>query len=75
MIVFSFVTTSINYYLLYRSYKKIKDIAETVHKVKVLRSGRFIDANSLDIVPGDLFIPGEEVSCDSIIVKGELFAN
>jgi cation-transporting P-type ATPase 13A2 len=26
-------------------------------------------------VPGDLYEPGEEVPCDSIVVKGDLFVN
>jgi|JI7StandDraft_1071085.scaffolds.fasta_scaffold108956_1 uncharacterized membrane protein len=37
-IVFSIITTSINYILTYISYKKIKDMAEKVVNVKVLRN-------------------------------------
>lgn len=39
----SIITTSINYVILYVSYRKIKEIAETSITVSVLRNGEFID--------------------------------
>jgi hypothetical protein len=41
LLVFSIVTTTVNYIMMYISYKRIKEIAERHFKVKVLREGRF----------------------------------
>ena len=46
MIFFGFFTTSINYILLLRSYKKIKETAEKEFKVKVLRDGAFMEIDN-----------------------------
>jgi magnesium-transporting ATPase (P-type) len=75
MMAFSFLTTTLNYFLLYGSYKKIKLIAEKTFKVNVLRNGRLTEIDNVEIVPGDIYEPSEEVPCDSLIVSGELFAN
>lgn len=42
----SIITTSINYIILYISYRKIKEIAEVVVTVSVLRNGSFLDLPS-----------------------------
>lgn len=42
----SIFTTSINYIILYISYRKIKEIAEVVVPVSVLRDGSFLDLPS-----------------------------
>lgn len=39
MIFFGFVTTTVNYFLLKKSYNKIKETAEKLFLVKVLRDG------------------------------------
>lgn len=39
LLVASVFTVSLNYILLYLSYKKIKDMAEKEHKVIVVREG------------------------------------
>jgi magnesium-transporting ATPase (P-type) len=57
MIVFSFITTSINYALLYFSYKKIKKIAEKTYNVRVLRNNKYHVILNTQLVPGDLFEP------------------
>jgi cation-transporting ATPase 13A3/4/5 len=75
MIVFGFVTTSVNYILLKRSYNKIKETAEKQFKVKVFRNSRFEEINNIDMVPGDLYEPSEEIPCDSMVVRGEMFVN
>ena len=41
MIFFGFVTTTVNYFLLKKSYNKIKETAEKLFLVKVLRDGQF----------------------------------
>jgi magnesium-transporting ATPase (P-type) len=51
------ITTSINYILLYISYRRIKEIAEVVVEVEVLRDGSFMKLPSTELVPGDIFIP------------------
>lgn len=53
----SVITTSINYILLYISYRKIKEIAEKVVPVDVIRNGETLTLPSNHLVPGDLFIP------------------
>lgn len=75
MLFFSFLTTSINYILLYRSYTKIKETAEKIFPIKVLRDKAFIEIKNNELVPGDLYLPTEEVPCDSIIMKGSLFVD
>lgn len=57
MIVFSFITTTINYILLYRSYGKIKETAEKQFKVTVLRNKVFEEIQNIDLVSGDLYVP------------------
>ncbi len=75
MIVFGLITTSVNYVLLKRSYNKIKQTAEKLFKVKVFRNGIYQQIDNIDIVPGDLYEPSDEIPCDSIVVKGELFVD
>lgn len=71
----SVITTSINYILLYISYRKIKEIAEKVVEVEVIRSGKSVNIPSSQLVPGDIFIPRDELYCDVILLKGELYVN
>lgn len=40
LIAFTLITTTINYIFLYRSFKKIKDMAKRNMKVKVVRNGQ-----------------------------------
>ncbi len=56
--------------MVYFSYKKIKDMAEKVVKVRVLRNSQFIEVDSHELVPGDLIDPVGEIMCDCIVVKG-----
>jgi len=56
-LIFSIITTSINYVLTYLSYKKIKDMAEKIVKVRVLRNSHFVEVDSNELVPGDLIDP------------------
>ena len=58
MVFFGFLTTTINYILLTFSYKKIKETAEKMFMVKVLRDGAFVDIENLKMIPGDVYIPG-----------------
>lgn len=41
-LAFSIITTTINYILVYLSYRKIKDMAEKIIKVRVLRNSEFV---------------------------------
>ncbi len=50
-------------------------MAEKQFKVKVLRNGNFEEVMSGDLVPGDLINPENQIMCDCIMVKGELFVN
>jgi P-type E1-E2 ATPase len=72
---FSVLTTTINYILLYLSYRKIKEMAEKIVSVKVLRNSQFITVESNMLVPGDLIDPEGEMMCDCILVKGEIYVN
>jgi magnesium-transporting ATPase (P-type) len=71
----SVITTSVNYILLYISYKKIKEIAERIVSVDVLRDGKYQTIPSNHLAPGDLFVPSEEMLCDSILLRGEVYVN
>jgi len=70
MIFFGFATTTINYILLLRSYKKIKETAEKRFNLKVLRNGGLVEIVNFDLVPGDIYVPCDEIPCDSIVLKG-----
>lgn len=69
-LVFSIITTTINYILTYLSYRKIKDMAEKTINVRVFRDKKFIDIPSNMVVPGDLIDPQGEIMCDCILIKG-----
>ena len=69
------VTVTINYIMLYLSYAKIKAIAEKESETVVVRNGEKITINSNEIVPGDLFVPKEDLPCDCILVSGEVYVN
>lgn len=69
------ITTSINYLLLYISYRKIKEMAEVVVEVEVLREGRFTTMPSNELVPGDIFIPKSDLYCDVVMFNGEVYVN
>lgn len=73
MIFFGFITTSINYILLVRSYGKIKETAEKEFEVSVFRNRKFQTIMNVDLVCGDLYVPHGEIPCDSIILAGDLF--
>jgi magnesium-transporting ATPase (P-type) len=75
MIAFGFITTTINYFLLRKSYNKIKETAEKRFQVQVLRNCKFEQIENTELVPGDLFIPSLEIPCDSIVVRGDLFVD
>lgn len=74
-LVFSVITTSINYVLTYLSYKKIKDMAEKIIDVRVLRDSHFVEVPCNMLVPGDIIDPVGEIMCDCIVVKGEIYVN
>lgn len=57
MIIFGFITTSINYILLVRSYGKIKETAEKEFEVTVLRNKKLQTIMNVDLVCGDLYVP------------------
>ena len=75
LLFFMMLTTIINYVLLYRSYKKIKDMAERLVEVEVIRGGQRVKIMNIDLVPGDVYIPSGEVQCDALILKGDAFMN
>jgi magnesium-transporting ATPase (P-type) len=45
-------------------------MAERVISIDVLRDGRLQTIPSNNLVPGDLFVPVEELYCDSILLRG-----
>jgi cation-transporting P-type ATPase 13A2 len=68
-------TASINYIILVKAFLKIKETAEKKYKVTVFRNSCFEDISNEDLVPGDIFVPPEEVPCDCLVIQGELFVN
>lgn len=50
-------------------------MAQKVVKVRVFRNAKFIEVDSNMLVPGDLIDPVEEIMCDCIVVKGEIYVN
>jgi magnesium-transporting ATPase (P-type) len=56
LLVASVVTVSLNYVLLYLSFRKIKEMAEKEHAVVVVRDGVQVTISHTEIVPGDVII-------------------
>lgn len=75
MLAFTFLTTTINYILLYISYRKIQDMAEKIIKVRVKRNGSFREIDNHELVPGDIIDPDGEVPCDCLMISGDVFVN
>lgn len=75
LLVFSFVSATINYLLLYYSYWKIAKLAEKDIRVRVKKGFDFIEVNSSDLVPGDVIEPADEMPCDCLLVVGNVFVN
>ena len=50
-------------------------MAEHSFKVKALRNGHFVEVDSTDIVPFDIYVPEDQVPCDSIVIKWDLFVS
>ena len=46
-----------------------------VVEVEVLRDGAFRNLPSTELVPGDIFIPKNELYCDVVLVNGEVYVN
>jgi magnesium-transporting ATPase (P-type) len=70
MATFLFIVVTINYVFLYLNFKKIKDMAEKDFSVKVIRDCIVQEISCALLVPGDLFIVGKRIPCDSILVSG-----
>ena len=75
LLILVIITTIVNYILLYKSYRKIKDMAEREMNVQVVREGKTMTINSNELVPGDIYIPDKEIVCDAIVLKGDAFVN
>jgi len=43
--------------------------------VQVLRNGTLQHVQNTNLVPGDLFVPSQELPCDAIVVRGDLFVD
>ena len=50
-------------------------MAESSLRVKIFRNSEFLEVDSSELVPGDIYIPKEKVPCDSIIIKDDLFVS
>ena len=75
LLFFSVVTTTINYIMLYVSYSRIKAMAERQVKVKVIRDKKVQEINCVDLVPGDVFQPKNEIPCDALVLSGDVYVN
>ncbi len=72
---FCFGVTTVNYFILYYNFSKVKHIAEKVFNIKVLRMGVFREVSNIDMVPGDIYLVETEIPCDSIVIQGDLMVN
>lgn len=50
-------------------------MAEKVIPVEVLRNGEIEIIPSNQLVPGDIFVPKDELFCDVILLRGEMYVN
>lgn len=71
------LTTSINYIMLYLSYRKIKEIAEHKFSVEVIREGKQEIIESNELCPGDVLIitKSMKIPCDCLLLTGEAYVN
>lgn len=67
----------IRVFLRLRAENRIKEMAEHVTDINVLRDGQWISASSADLIPGDVFEVEENtlVPCDSVILEGTVVVN
>ena len=72
---FCIAAVTINYIIKCYNFSKIKEMAEKSSRVTVLRNNIFYEANSTDLVPGDIYQIGKEVPCDSILIEGNTLVN
>lgn len=45
-------------------------MAETVEEVDVLRDGALKLISSTELVPGDIFVPKNNIYCDAVLLRG-----
>lgn len=57
LLAFTLITVTINYILLFFSFKKIKEIAEKTYEVKVIRNSEIVTVLNTELVPGDIYFP------------------
>ena len=43
--------------------------------MQVLREGVMVTLPSIDLVPGDVIVPSDELTCDVIMLKGEVYVD
>ena len=59
-----------NYLFVYFNLKKVKKEVQKQYKVKVLREGNYEEVECSKLVPGDLYVVGDAIPCDSILISG-----
>ncbi|KAL0142124.1 hypothetical protein V8B55DRAFT_1495122 [Mucor lusitanicus] len=71
------VAAFIRVFLRLRAEHRIKEMAEHVTDVTVLRDGQWTTASSADLVPGDVFEVEENtlIPCDAVVLSGTVVVN
>lgn len=71
------VIISINYFIRFYNYHKIKKMAEKEFRVKVIRNGAPVDISNKQIVPGDIYEvhKDQDIPCDSVLLTGDVVVN
>ena len=72
---FLYIIISVNYVIQYYNYTKIKKMAEKEYSIRTIRNGQYADISSKQIVPGDIYLVGEEIPCDSVLLSGDVLVN
>jgi len=71
------VAAFIRVFLRLRAEHRIKEMAEHVTDVTVLRDGQWTTASSADLIPGDVFEVEENtlIPCDAVVLSGTVVVN
>ena len=50
-------------------------MTEKEYGVKVIRNGNMIEVTNRELVPGDVYMLGKQIPCDSIVLSGDVLVN
>lgn len=71
------VSAIVKVYVRLKSEIRIKRMAEFTDNIRILRDGKWIEASTSALVPGDIFevVEGRTAPCDAVVLSGNIVAD